>query len=359
MIRPTAVWLYAPGTPTNTYTDLTNNIRISTAINFLTLTTQYFYVGSDRRIEGLYADLSTNGSYGTVTYEYLNSTQTWVKLSLIDTYSFSESKYVRWLLPDKDWSKFAFTDTVPHTATPPDDVERYWIRISVASVTTMAVISKLRLIPYAGYTSPELVSNFLEIKTPFGSSTRPTDLAVEDLIHRAEDRIDYRTKKSWRFNAITEDTDPVHVDFNQSGMFLRHRNFYKIYSVKVWSGSDWTTLTEGRQNDYQVNYNLGLIYLSRLFILPAVYGYNSFNMGEYKNSVKVDYVYGRDSETDSEFGIVEDLATKMVAVNLLRHHDYALYTVSGSDKVSLSDKISNLEEEIEMQLDEMTGISII
>lgn len=361
MLRPT-VWLYATGAP-NTYTDRSDNVRINTTFDFLSASTEYLYVGCDRRILGLYVDLSTNGSYGALTFEYLNSLRVWTKLSLIDSYAFNLSKYVRWALPNKDWNKFNFTATDPHTATPPDDVERYWMRISAASVTTKAVISKLRAIPFVEYTDVDKISDFLSVKKRYDNSTRPTDLAIESLIRRAEDRIDYRTRKSWRFNVVTEDTDPVNVDFGRSGMYMRHKNFYKVYSVKVWNGAEYATLTEGRTNEFVVDYNLGLIYLTRTYILPAVYGiagrYTSYNVGEYKNAVRVDYAYGRDPETDPEFYVVEDLATKMVAVDIIRHHDYSLNTVSGSDKVSLSDKISNLEEEIEMRLDELTGVAII
>jgi hypothetical protein len=97
-------------------------------------------------------------------------------------------------------------------------------------------------------------------------------------------------------------------------------------------------------------------------MIPAVYGmtgrYSSYEFGEYKLAVQVDYAYGRNPETDQEFHIVEDLATKLAAADLLRHHDYSSLVVSGSDKVSLPEKIRDLREEIETRLDELTSISI-
>jgi hypothetical protein len=250
----------------------------------------------------------------------------------------------------------------PQLIAPPDTVERYWLKVTAVSVAIPAIISTIRVIPFAQYTTPAQLSDFLSVKKPYDLTTRPSANAVEEMIRRAEDRIDYRTKKSWRFNAVTEQTDPIHVDFSRSGMFLRHRNFYRVYSVQLWTGSSWQKLVEGRQNDYQIDYNLGFIYLTRLFSLPSIYGmgggFNQFNIGEMKNAIQVDYVYGRDAETDSEFFAVEDLATKMVAVDLLRHTDYTLYTVSGVDNVPLSEKIRNLEEQIEMRIDELTAVTL-
>ena len=345
-----------------TYTDLTDGVRDNSLIPFISATTDIFFVGFESRFTGLYSDLGTNGSYTSLAYTYPNASFVWVKVSLIDSYNFDCSKFIRWELPDKDWAKISFTATTPYAATPPDSIERYWIKISCSAVTTQAMLSKLRVFPFVSYTSAVKVSQFLQLKIDFSASSKPTDVIVEDLIRRAEDRIDYRTRKSWRFNVVVEDTDPTFVDFNRFGMFLRHKNFAKVYSIQMWNGSVFTTLTEGRNGDYQIDYDRGMIYLTRMFLLPAVYGmagrYSQYNFGEYKNAVKVAYAYGRDGERDPEFYIVEDLATKMAAADLLRHHDYSALVVSGSDKVSLSEKIQQLSQEIELRLDELTSVSI-
>lgn len=362
MLRPEAIWVYTPGTPA-TYTNYSQYVSTNVAIPFLSAALQYIYIGTDRRSIGIYADLSTVGNYTGVYYEFLNASENWVPLAMIDSYTFNQSKYGRWVLPDSHWVKKSFTSTFPYALAPPDSVERYWIRISCSACTTQAIISKLRLIPFTEYATFTKVSEFLELKNDFSSSTRPTDLVVENMIRRAEDRIDYRTRKSWRFNPVTETADPVQVDFNRFGMFLRHRNFYKVYSVQMWNGGEFITLSEGRSADYQINYNLGIIYLTRQFLMPAVYGmsgrYNQWDVGEYKNAVQVDYAYGRDSEYDAEFYDVEDVAIKMVAINILRHSDYTVLAVSGSDRASIGEKIQNLESEIEMSLDELTGVSIV
>jgi hypothetical protein len=363
--RIEAIWKYNPGAnpPTSSaYTDLTSNSDLNTSFTFISAATDAIYFGFSRRFIGFMADLATNGNYSGMTFQYLATNSLWKNLQLIDSYSFSTSKYLRWNLPN-DWDRVDFTTVFPGVVAPPDNVERYWVKIAVSSVVTPAVISKIRVIPFVQYTNPYKIFQFMALKKPFDSSSKPTDLSVEDMIRRAEDRIDYRTKKSWRFNAVTEQTDPVYVDFSRTGMFLRNRNFYRIYSVEIWNGSAWNTLTEGRNADYQVDYNLGMIYLTRLYIMPATFGlsgrFTQYNIGEYKNAIQVDYVYGRNSETDREFYVVEDLATKMVAVDLLRHMDYTVNVVSGADNVPPADKIRNLEDEIEMHIDELTGVSIV
>jgi hypothetical protein len=318
-------------------------------------------LGLDRRFTGLYVDLTTPGSYSGLSYQYYDG-DVWQPLALIDSYTWNASKYVRWVLPKSNWVKYNFNQDDTQPPGYPDTTERYWVRLSASGVATTAVINKIRAIPYVFYSTPTKVYQLLNLKKDFEYNTSPSDLTVEDMIKRAEDRIDYRTRKSWKFNAITEDTSPTLVDYNRYGFFLRHRNFKKVYSVSLWNGGSFAALTEGRNNDYFVNYDLGMIYLTRLFLLPAAYGmtgrYFHFGFGEYKNSVRVDYVYGRDPEVYTEFYIVEDIATKMAACDVLRHHDYSGLIVSGTDKVPLESKIRLMEEQIEGMIDTLTGVAI-
>lgn len=359
MRRPSAAWEHIASS--GIYTDNTDFINSNTDFTFLSNANNVFYIGLESRFQGIYCDLTTNGSYTGLAYYYYQGT-TWKLLPLLDSYTFNSSKYQRWNMPN-DWIKEDFTNTFPHTATPPDFGERYWLKITTTTVTTAAVINKIRCLPYATYTTPTKVAQFLQIKNDFTSDTRPTDLTVEDMIRRAEDRIDYYTRKSWKFNVATDETyDPVLVDYNRFGVFLRHKNFLKVYSVKLWNGGSWDTLTEGREHDYFANYRLGMILLTRLYILPAVYGmtgrYMQYAVGEWKYSLKVDYAYGRNIEVDQEVYIVEDLATKMVARDLITTADYGTLVVSGSDKISLESKARLWTEQIEGQIDELRSVSI-
>ena len=359
MLRPNAVWAW--DSSASVYLDLSDNINTNTAFDFLADANDIIYIGSERRFVGVYTDLSTAGSYSGLTYKYLIGEETWSSLALIDSYTFNESKYCRWNLPN-NWACQQFTSTFPHAKAPPSDVEYFWLKLSATTVTTKAVISKIRLMPYATYTTPDKVSEFLQLKKSFDETTNPTDLMVENFIRRQEDYINYRTRKSWKLQAIVEDTDPILVDYSRYGFYLRHKNFAKIYSVKLWNGGSWETLVEGRNNDYHINYDLGMIIVSRMFNIPAVYGmtgrYAMWGNGEFKNSIKVDYLYGRNPETDSEFFMVEDICTKLVAKDLLQHHDYSHLLVSGSDKVPLESKIRLLTEDTENRIDNLISVAL-
>jgi len=362
MQRPSAIWLYKSNT--NSFQDLTQNINNNSNFDFISTSSDEIFIGSENRFTGFYSDLVTGGGYSGISYSYLSRGSAWKGLQLVDNYLFDKSKYQRWNLPKEiDWGRVGFSSAFPHAnANPPDINERYWVKISASQVTSSAIVSKFRIFSYASYTTPDKVANFLQIKVKFDGTTKPTDLAVEDLIRRGEDLIDYRTKKSWRTNFITEETDPMLVDYNRYGVYLRHRNFIKIYSIQLWTGSAWQTLVEGKNSDFFVNYDLGMIYFTRMFTLPVVYGiagrYYQYNMGEFKNSIKVDYIYGRDPEVDPEFYIVEDITTKLASRDILQHHDYSMLVSSGSDRVSLESKVRLLTEETDQKIDSLAGISL-
>jgi hypothetical protein len=67
--------------------------------------------------------------------------------------------------------------------------------------------------------------------------------------------------------------------------------------------------------------------------------------------VQVDYIYGRNWETDREFRTVEELATKMVTKELWTNHDYSNFVISGTDKVPMESKIRLLDVDIEKLMD--------
>jgi hypothetical protein len=355
--RPSVIWKW--DNSSSQYVDLTEHISQNTNFSFLDDANDVFYIGNEHRFVGLYADLSSSGNYSGIKYEYLSNGDTWKNLHLRDSYSFSESRYVRWVLPPTDWVRSQFTEDFPHSPTsPPESVEYYWVKITVVSLSATAVIDKLRVFPYASYTSHDKISNFLQIKRNFDYSTTPTDLAVEDLIRRAEDRIDYVTYKSFRFNASPEEI----LQYNRYGTYPRRRDIIKVYGAYIWDGGSWQLLQEGRTKDYFVDYNRGMIYFTRLWLLPATYGmagrYMMYGHGEFSHSVKLDYAWGRDPENCGEMYIAEDIATKMVASDLLRHADFSHLIVSGSDKVSYSEKIRFLEEDVDRKLTELQGVTL-
>lgn len=358
IIRFDCIWLIDTAGPT--WTDLTGSHKTDTDFNFISATTDIFYFGMSRsRFKGFLSNLTTNGSYGTLTIQYWDGS-TWVSPNIIDNYAFDSSKFIMWQVPD-DWSDVEFTADFPYASAPPDAKKRYWMRISAASVTTMAVIDKIRSFPLALYTTPDTVSKMLNLKVPFSETTTPSFSTAEDTIAGLESDIDYKTQKSWKFNSITGDELEL-VDFNRFGVYPRYRDIIDVYSFAIWNGTAWNELTEGRNNDFLIDKRRGMVYITRLFLLPASYGmagrYYNWGFGEFKASVRLDYSYGKDCERDPEFGLVRSIAKKKAAILLLQNHDYSILTVSGTDKVILSEKIKMWSEEVDKDTDALTAVRI-
>ena len=337
------------------YTNLTSSTYADAPFTFISSSGDCFYIGSPNRFTGVITTLTTNGSYTSVAPEYYNGL-IWKNLNVIESYGWDNSRYQRWVLPD-DWEDFGFTASLPYstTATLPDNVERYWVRYSASAVTTPAVISKFRIIPYALYATADDVANLLQTDL-FTDRTAPTKQSVEDMIRRMEDQIDWRTKNSWKFHVEKEELS----DYKRHGMALRYRNAYDVYTAEMWNGNQWQTLIEGRDQDYFYERGRGMLFFTRLFILPALYSpvgrYSSWwGYGEYKFNIKIHYSYGQEWDTSPTSYLVRDITTKLVAIDLLTKTDFTIMTVSGADNVDLKEKITFWRDDIEQRLDELSS----
>ena len=106
MDRCTAFWIWDESG--SSFTDYTSSIRQGASITIDLDLDDIVYVGFDRRMRGFLSELSTNGSYGTLSFEYFNGS--WNDLSIITSYSFTESKYCDWVVQD-DWVDVAANTT--------------------------------------------------------------------------------------------------------------------------------------------------------------------------------------------------------------------------------------------------------
>lgn len=351
----TAVWTYSAAS--GTYTDRTIAAQKTTDAAFTAFSAagDYLYLGSDRRFDlaGFY--LGTVGSTGALTYEYARVSD-WEEFVPTFEYDFTvNGAFGAEQLTG--WTALAFSNTSPHSATPPDTTARYWVRISAASVTTAPTISYIEMRPYTAYCTPTQVANLLQLKNDFTELTIPTLATVEDAIHAAESHIDFRTKKSWRLNYVENEEH----DFNISGNKLVHRYPRAITKMEVWNGSEYQTLTEGRTHDYFLVPNLGMVEFARYFMLPARFvGYNAplwrWGWGEFTFGVRISYFHGSDIASNPyEGAAIFDICRKMVAMDLVNTYDFSVLTVSGMDKVPLANKITNWQVEIDEKLDTLRG----
>ena len=210
------------------------------------------------------------------------------------------------------------------------------------------------------YTTVEKVASLLQVPD-FGPDAKPTKTEVETLIERAESKIDKELRKSWKTNSVTGELQ----DFNINGIKLYHFPIKEspAPAVYVWDGGSWSQKTKGRDHDYIINYDYGLLYWTRFFLLPARISYlppgYRWGAGEFKFAVKIDYSWGFDFSIHPQAGVIEDVATKIAAIDIITNMDMTSLTVSGTDKISLDRKIEIWNEQISDAIEELRGIVVI
>ncbi|MDP3917303.1 MAG: hypothetical protein Q8Q42_03380 [Nanoarchaeota archaeon] len=346
-----AVWV-----SDNSASSYVNNTLASQTISGTTFTifedsADYLYLGSSSRFDLAAFILATAGTVGTRTYAFSRSDNSWSQFIPGGTYDFTISggeSYTNL----RNWTARAFSATSPHAYTPPDTAIRYWIRISVASVSTPPTVNQIMSRPYAAYCTASDVANQLQLPFDFDETTNPTRNTVEDYIHQAQSIIDYKTWMSWRLNYVEDEE----YQFNMAGFKLKHRDIVAICKMEVWNGGGYETKTQGRTGDYFVVQELGLIKFSRFFMLPARFTSGNsptgrWGWGEFEFPCRLSYLYGSSTFTDAlRGGMVFDICKKMAASDVYLNHDYTILSASGVDRVSLDRKIEDWRTEIEEKL---------
>jgi len=150
------------------------------------------------------------------------------------------------------------------------------------------------------YCTPREVASFMG-RAPFTDSTNPTRFEVEEIIDGVCDEIDERTHQAWRKTRITEEYHDVRIQDRYQGygaypydystrisLLLKHRHIRPFVSgthkIEVWDGDSWvdyiTQYTEGRAQDYWINYERGIIYFVNRYPLRQ------------RSNVRISYDYG-------------------------------------------------------------------
>jgi hypothetical protein len=193
------------------------------------------------------------------------------------------------------------------------------------------------------YTTAAKISSFLGLtdgaglRKVFTVNTLPTSTEVDQFINNAEDEIDEELNHAWRSTSIATE----YYDYDGSGML--HLKSWPVQGafasgtdkVECWNGSTWYDLvankTEGRGDDYWVDYDHGVIYF--LAYAPLVG----------KRSIRVTYVHGESSVP----GWVERLCNLLVAIHLASTDDYSILFPEGTDNVPLSTKVQEWKKEVQ------------
>ena len=337
------------------------------AVSLMGQTTDKLYMGLDRKFHAAYIELSTVGSYNDLPdYEYWNGSA-WKNLPVIKTYAFNEDGVVQWRVPG-DWATTLLvgienTNTNLKTGTTGDTTSgtaRYWVRVSVSTVTTTGTLAKSYPFPAYAYTTPTLISQFLQLRQDFSATTSPSKAEVEALIQRNESRIDRYSTSSWKPNYRHEEL----YEFSRYGVVLKRQPVLKFIQLAVWDGSKYNILTEGRTSDYFVDPQTGIVPLTRLLSIPFTYTRSAiytWGFGEFKRAIQCSYIWGTDTDDDMyniSFGQVEDITTKFVAADIITNYDYTNIIPQGTDRYSLEQKVSQWRESSEERLEELRKVRV-
>lgn len=190
--------------------------------------------------------------------------------------------------------------------------------------------------------------------TDFSTSTNPTRAHVEQLINDAEDRIDSVTSHSWRPTSVSEEIHdfvvnpkPLFSWWVRGAVYLNHRKLVNPLvsgtdKIEVWNGSEWEDIiltangyTEGRGDDYWIDYEKGIIYFINTYPFTL------------DRSVRSTYRYGDTSVPNS----IRNACIKMAAIDLLAQDDRTVLLPEGTDNLRLPSKIEEWRKDIAVTLD--------
>lgn len=199
------------------------------------------------------------------------------------------------------------------------------------------------------YTDSDKVAAYLQ-RSAFDGSSTPTSTSVEEWIVWAEDEINRVTKTSWKSVSVTNEYHPLIPVPNRPmrwwvrRVILDHRPIVTFSSptdkLEVWNGSSWEDYaadkTEGRGDDFWIDYTNGEIYFKRGLV------YRNY----YRNGARVSYRYGHSSVEKW----VERLCTMMAAREVMKFNSKRLLVQGGDgnpQKPAMESMIRTLTEDID------------
>ena len=226
------------------------------------------------------------------------------------------------------------------------------------SATTESALSAPTQGLTTSYTTPRKVESFLQLGV-LSDTSSPTLQEVTEIINRVEDQIDYQTGHAWRTRysgtKSGQDVTAKYETYDLNGMYeyhtgrpvyLKHRKIKDLSAAEgdafeIWTGQAWedwlATKTESRASDYWLDYDRGILYINGLFFIPNK-----------SQAIRIKCRYG---EEFLDLGI-EDIATKMVAIDILSGMDPRANVAQETGSVMThSQRIDKWQKEIETKLD--------
>ena len=194
------------------------------------------------------------------------------------------------------------------------------------------------------YTTVNSVANILGFPNGyFTVNSTPTLASIENFIEIAEDEIDAYTGHAWRNKIITEERLKPSSDYRYgTGISLKllNRKITSLDRLEIWDGNsniDWVaTKQEGRNKDYWVDYEQGIIYLISVRAI-------------FPNSISVDYKFGETVVGKQ----ISRIATLKAALTVLISPEFSsiVFTEGSQNNNRYADLTISWKEEINKLLD--------
>lgn len=189
------------------------------------------------------------------------------------------------------------------------------------------------------YTTADKVAQLLGFPAGYfdGSST-PTSTVVENFINRAEDQVDFSTGHAWREKTVDDEyLEPssnyrygTGISFN-----LLNRSIRSVTELMVWNGSSWVdwvaTKTEGRNADYWIDLENGVIYLVTANQI-------------YPRGVYCSYTFGETTVP----GSIEEATTKLAALEIIQSPEFStvVFTEAGQSYTKHDGRIKTWQDKV-------------
>lgn len=203
------------------------------------------------------------------------------------------------------------------------------------------------------YTTPKQVASILRLmdmttqaRLELTNSTDPTLNEVERSIMTAMDFVDRDTNHAWRASKVTDEYYDVLVKYTHMfrrdvPLHLKHRKLRPFVSgtdkIEFWTGTEWKDLiltangyTEGRDNDYWIDYDKGVIHFVAQRPLFSAQG------------VRVTYRYG-DKSVPAD---IENATSKRAAIDIMETNDYVVNLPEGVNQYGVSSKVESWKKDV-------------
>lgn len=208
------------------------------------------------------------------------------------------------------------------------------------------------------YTTVRKVEALMGIKTAWTDTTDPTVQQVAEIIARVEDIIDGKTGHAWRMRYSgtqtaqdqTQNYEYYDIPFQYEGqigrpVYLKNRSIRTFSTtlgdiLELWDGSNWvdwtTNRTEGRADDFWVDYEKGIVYIKYRFIAHT------------HQAFRIKYRFGEDYTSK----LVEDIATKLAVIELLfRERAIVQYPETEGGSPSIMEQVRFWKRQCDENLD--------